>query len=549
MTDGLKDAHRAAIIATIATNERVERAVLFGSRATGTNTMSSDVDIVLFGDRLTLTDQAQLAAALDEIPMAQSVDLLLYGSIRSAKLREQIRTRGVEWHARPGPRETAVGAERREIESEAATLVESDKRSEPMRWGTSRWGEIVTLEYGRALRDYETAQGAFRVYGTNGPIGWHDEPLFEGPTVVVGRKGAYRGIHYSPVPCFVIDTAFYVKPRIDIDLRWAYYTLLTTDINGMDSGSAIPSTSRSDFYGLPVSVPPRSEQSAIAHVLGTLDDKIELNRRTNATLEEMARALFRSWFVDFDPVRAKMEGRDTGLPKDIADLFPNRLVDSELGNIPDGWIVRKLGDLCHKPQYGYTASARSEPIGPRFLRITDINKDSWVSWSRVPYCEATDDERTRYSLTKGDVLIARMADPGHGVMIEEDVEAVFASYLIRFRPAEDRNARLLQYWLKSDAYWELVRGQAAGTTRVSLNAKVLSLFPLVVPPADVASAFTVVVGGLRRRLVQSAREMQVLSDLRDTLLPKLVSGELRVTGLEPASVRDDRPTSVGAHGA
>ena len=100
MTDGLKDAHREAIVATIAANDRVKRAVLFGSRATGTNTVSSDVDIVLFGDRLTLTDQARLAAALDEIPMAQTVDLVLHDSIKSAALLEHIRARGVEWYVR-----------------------------------------------------------------------------------------------------------------------------------------------------------------------------------------------------------------------------------------------------------------------------------------------------------------------------------------------------------------------------------------------------------------------------------------------------------------
>ena len=100
MTDGLKDMHREAIIARIAANDRVERAVLFGSRATGTNTASSDVDIALLGDRLTLTDQARLAAALEEIPMAQSVDLLLYNSIQDCTLREHIQRQGVEWFAR-----------------------------------------------------------------------------------------------------------------------------------------------------------------------------------------------------------------------------------------------------------------------------------------------------------------------------------------------------------------------------------------------------------------------------------------------------------------
>ena len=100
MTDGLKDVNREAIIAVIAANDRVERAVLFGSRATRTNTTTSDVDIALFGDRLTLTDQARLAAVIDEIPMAQSVDLLLYNSIRDQTLREHIRNQGIEWYDR-----------------------------------------------------------------------------------------------------------------------------------------------------------------------------------------------------------------------------------------------------------------------------------------------------------------------------------------------------------------------------------------------------------------------------------------------------------------
>ena len=335
--------------------------------------------------------------------------------------------------------------------------------------------------------------------------------------------------------------------KVDL-VDWARLDESFRDILRRDGVTVQIPARASDHFGpthlrqMTIPVPPFSEQRAIAHVLGTLDDKIELNRRMNATLEAMARALFKSWFVDFDPVRAKMEGRDTGLPKEIDDLFPERLVDSELGEIPQGWFIRTLGDLCHKPQYGYTASARSEPVGPRFLRITDINKESWVFWSRVPYCEATDDELSKYRLTKGDVLIARMADPGHGVLIEEDMDAVFESYLIRFRPVEDCHARLLQYWLKSDAYWQLVRGQAAGTTRVSLNARVLSLFPMVVPPDDgVTSAFGTAVGTLRDRLVQSATEMELLIGLRDTLLPKLVSGDVRVTASEPSFARDDRP--------
>jgi type I restriction enzyme S subunit len=190
---------------------------------------------------------------------------------------------------------------------------------------------------------------------------------------------------------------------------------------------------------LQVRIPPLPEQRAIAHILGTLDDKIELNRRMARTLEEMARALFKAWFVDFEPVRAKMDGRWRrgeslpGLPAHLYDLFPDRLVDSELGPIPEGWEVKSLSQVSEKPQYGYTASASKDAIGPHFLRITDINKQPWVDWSSVPFCAVSSADREKYLVRPGDVLIARMADPGHGVVIEEEVDAVFASYLIRFR--------------------------------------------------------------------------------------------------------------------
>jgi type I restriction enzyme S subunit len=126
-------------------------------------------------------------------------------------------------------------------------------------WLHTTWGKVATLDYGKAIRDYQNTNGEYPVYGTNGPIGWHHTALCRTPGVIVGRKGTYRGIHYSDRPFFVIDTAFFVNPKVDMDLRWAYYCLLTYDINGMDSGSAIPSTSRDEFYKLPVLLPSKVE--------------------------------------------------------------------------------------------------------------------------------------------------------------------------------------------------------------------------------------------------------------------------------------------------
>ena len=241
-----------------------------------------------------------------------------------------------------------------------------------------------------------------------------------------------------------------------------YYFISPIGLHALDTirrQVAVAGITGTDLAQLPVEIPPLAEQQAIARILGTLDDRFELNRRMNETLESMARALFKSWFVDFDPVRAKMEGRWRrgeslpGLPAEYYDLFPDRLVPSELGEIPEGWEVKALGDLCDKPQYGYTASAKEEPVGPKCLRITDINKLPWVDWVSVPHCEISELDRRKYQICYGDILIARMADPGHGIMVETDQEAIFAPYLIRFQPVNELHSRILQYWLKSDDYW------------------------------------------------------------------------------------------------
>lgn len=297
--------------------------------------------------------------------------------------------------------------------------------------------------------------------------------------------------------------------------------------------TGVPKTNVTYLRTFPIRLPPLREQQAIACILGALDDKIELNRRMNGTLEAMARAIFQSWFVDFDPVRAKAAGKQPpGLKPDIAALFPDAFEDSELGEIPKGWSIKTLAAICEKPQYGYTASASDEQVGPKFLRITDINKTPWIDWSRVPCCQIMESDYAKYSLVRGDVLIARMADPGHGVVVEEDVEGVFASYLIRFRPGAASFDRYIQYWLRSQSYWDLVRARQAGTTRASLNAQVIGDFPILVPSDHVVAAFKKVVDSLRNRTVASVRESVSLTALRDALLPKLISGDLRVPDAE-----------------
>jgi len=398
-------------------------------------------------------------------------------------------------------------------------------------WRELNWGDLATLEYGRALRGHAARKGRFRVFGTNGPIGWHDEALCPHPSVIIGRKGAYRGIHYSSAPFFVIDTAFYLEPNTEIDPRWAYYELLTKDINGMDSGSAIPSTSREAFYSLPVRLPPLSEQRAIAHILGTLDDKIELNRRMNETLEAMALALFKSWFVDFDPVRAKAEGRDPGLPKHIADLFPDRLVDSEMGEIPEGWEVGNLGDIVQ--QLRDNENPLSAPASQLLhFSIPAFDEGQW------PKLERGEDIKSQKSrVPPGVVLLSKLNPEIERVWlvdIERDDRAVCSTEFLVLRPRPPYGRSYVYCAARSSFFRQQIEGLVTGTSKSHQRAQSGAILGVgaIKPPDVLATAFEQAAAPLLDRTLECRRESRTLAALRDALLPRLISGELRVKDAE-----------------
>ena len=389
-------------------------------------------------------------------------------------------------------------------------------------WRDLRWGDLATLEYGRALRSYDTSSGRFRVFGTNGPIGWHDKALCSHPGVIIGRKGAYRGVHYSSAPFFVIDTAFYLEPKVEMDLRWAYYELLTQDINGMDSGSAIPSTSREAFYSLPVRVPPPDEQRTIACILRTLDDKIELNRRMNETLEAIARALFKSWFVDFDPVRAKAEGRDPGLPKPIADLFPDRLVASELGEIPEGWSVGTIGDVAVHARRGVQPSeidASTPYIALEHMPKRCIALSEWAAGDGL--------KSNKFRFKRGEILFGKLRPYFHKVGVAP-VDGVCSTDIVVVTPREDGWFGFVLGHVSSTAFVEYTNAGSTGTKMPRTSWGEMARYPVVIPSANIGEAFSAQIRSAIDRIIASIHESRILAALRDTLLPKLISGEIRV---------------------
>ncbi len=323
------------------------------------------------------------------------------------------------------------------------------------------------------------------------------------------------------------------KPQLANDL-FLYYSLSTRrqEIFRLGSGgSRTPIVNKGTFENLLVALPPMDEQRAIAAVLGSLDDKIEQNRRTGRKLEELARAVFKAWFVDFEPVKAKAAGAAgfPGLPAATFAALPKTLKDSLLGLVPEGWAVATIKDRASAIQYGLTTSATEEAIGPRFLRITDIRGGS-VDWGTVPYCMATAMEAQKYRLVDGDIVVARTgASTGENMyVIDPPVECVFASYLVRFQFADRGVARLVGAFMRTETYQSFVTGSIGGSAQPNANAQTLASSPLVFPPLEISNAYYDLVHPLDLKRAADARESAKLATLRDYLLPRLLSGRVRV---------------------
>ncbi|HNA28328.1 MAG TPA: hypothetical protein PLI01_16090, partial [Nitrospira sp.] len=267
------------------------------------------------------------------------------------------------------------------------------------------------------------------------------------------------------------------------------------------------------------------EQRAIAHILGTLDDKIELNRRMSETLEAMARALFKSWFVDFDPVRAKMEGRDPGLPQALADLFPARLVDSELGEIPEGWDVASLPEVA---DVNPTRALRKGVSAP------------YLDMANMPTNGHSADEvidrkfGSGMRFINGDTLVARITpclENGKTAFVDflEDGQVGWGSteYIV-LHPKAPLPEEYAYCLARSAEFREFAIQSMTGTSgRQRVPAESLTHFRVAVPPRPIAEAFGRAVKPRFARASAAVRESRTLAALRDALLPKLISGELR----------------------
>lgn len=356
-----------------------------------------------------------------------------------------------------------------------------------------------------------------------------------GNIAMVGRSLFFRG---STVP--LAFSGFCIRFRPDpakVHARFAAYLIRSPffrqRFSAYGSGTGIQNLSQEILSSVPVSLPDLKEQEKIAGILAAFDDKIELIRKMNEALEAMARMLFKSWFVDFDPVRAKADGRDTGLPAPVAAIFSDSFEESSLGEIPTGWTVEPIGNLTDV--IGGTTPSTKEP------EFWEPDTHAWatpkdLSNLRTPVLLKTERRVSDKGMTQigsgllpiGTVLLSSRAPIGYLAVAE--IPVAINQGFIAMKAKEGVSNLFLLYW--AEVAQETIKSRANGSTFLEISKSNFRQIEVVRPDGAVMKKFDAYVRPWYRRIVANEHETATLITMRDALLPKLISGEIRIDPTE-----------------
>jgi len=334
------------------------------------------------------------------------------------------------------------------------------------------------------------------------------------------------------LPCRVNQHVSIIRPKRDIlNPRYLRYFLTSPQMQAYmltlaSSGATRNALTKGMIESFQIHCPPIKEQRTIAHILGTLDDKIELNRQMNETLEAIARSIFKSWFVDFDPVRAKAEGRDPGLPPDIADLFPDSFEDSTMGPIPKGWKVGTIGDIGKNPR--------------RSIKPIDVAKDiPYVGLEHIPrrcialseWGSAGNVISNKLYFNKFEILFGKLRPYFHKVVVSP-VDGLCSTDILVIAPKLKSWFGFLLGHLSSKDLIAYTNAASTGTKMPRTNWKDIARFEIVLPPENIAFSFNQYIFYFVSYIHENIHQSRILANIRNILLPKLISGEIRVPEAE-----------------
>ena len=414
----------------------------------------------------------------------------------------------------------------------------------------ARLEEVLSFANGRTSPEREDA-APFPVFGSNGLIGQASESNSPPNTIVIGRVGSYCGsVHFSREACWVTDNAIRATAKGENDPSFLHYLLKQLNLNNWRSGSSQPLINQTTLNAIETQIPCPREQRAISGIVGALDDRITLLRETNATLETIAQALFKSWFVDFDPVRAKMEGRTPeGMDEATAALFPDGFETSELGEVPRGWVLKPFGALLAHSIGGDWGSEQPEEkntVRVAIIRGTDIPDLQNGRDNRVPIRYTSEKKLSTRQLQDGDIVIevsggSKDQPTGRALYVTDDLLKRFdcpvepASFCRLFRPVDRATGVLLGQHLRfiydQGKTWEY-QNQSTGIANFQ-TTHFLEKELVAVPPDSLLNVFSETVRALVDRTITS--QIDELSQIRDTLLPRLISGQLRLPEAQAAT--------------
>ena len=391
----------------------------------------------------------------------------------------------------------------------------------------------------RLVRGDNIVQGALRWDGVKRWPGSESAEyelyqLREGDVVLaMDRPWIEAGLKYAAIskydpPCLLVQRTARLRSGPRLETRFLRYLIgspeFTQHVHSITTGTAVPHISGQHIKDFVFLLPSLPEQRAIGHILGTLDDKIELNRRMNETLEAMARALFKSWFVDFGPVRAKVEGRDTGLPKHIADLFPDSFEDSELGEVPKGWRGATLADVASLNPESWSKETR-----PSQINYVDLSNTKLGRVEAVTVFAASDaPSRAQRILRPGDTIVGTVR-PGNGSYAFISMAGLTGSTgFAVLRPHITQYEEFVYLSATAPDNIAALQHLADGGAYPAVRPEVVGATSIVCADRHVLDQFSSAVRPVLARMGDNEQESRTLAGLRDALLPTLVSGDVRV---------------------
>lgn len=378
-----------------------------------------------------------------------------------------------------------------------------------MEWKEDVLGNVLEVKYGKDHK--KLADGQYPVYGSGGLMRYVDSKLYDGPSILIPRKGTLSNIMFVDNPFWTVDTMFWSIINTDkVDPKFLFYSICKRDFASMNVGSAVPSMTVNILNDIQISYPKNIEdQRRIASILSSLDRKIELNNKINADLEEMAQAIFKNWFVDFEPFK------------------DGKFVDSELGMIPEGWKVGCLGDMGNIVCGKTPSKANSNYYGGDipFIKIPDMHGNIFVESSEDRLTELGSLSQIKKLIPPYSLMVSCIATVG---LVSINTKPSHTNQQINTVIPHNKSALFYLYqYIKNNE--ELLKNMGrGGTTTLNVNTKSFSNIRLLIPSEIALEQFHRVVEGLFKKIELNLHESRTLSLLRDTLLPRLMSGELEV---------------------